>query len=71
MSAMELTNESEGIARLKLADRLFVLGGNPYFKRYANDFPASSDSTNIWMDTTLQLRVTRKPLRRPDRTEGH
>jgi adenine-specific DNA-methyltransferase len=28
----------EGMERLKGADRIFVLGGNPYFKRYAVDF---------------------------------
>src|SRR6266849_3092109 len=26
---------SEGMVRLKMANRIFILGGNPYFKRYA------------------------------------
>ena len=28
----------DGMARLKMANRIFVLGENPYFKRYAADF---------------------------------
>ena len=38
-----------GMERLKAADRIFVLGGNPYFKRYATDF-CFVPVENSWTD---------------------
>jgi adenine-specific DNA-methyltransferase len=40
---------AEGMARLKMADRIFVLGGNPYFKRYATDY-SLLPVENSWTD---------------------
>ncbi|MEO7798137.1 MAG: site-specific DNA-methyltransferase, partial [Opitutaceae bacterium] len=39
----------EGIERLKAAERIFVLGKDPYFKQYQNDFPLSQYE-NCWTD---------------------
>lgn len=38
-----------GIARLKRADRLFLLSGSPYYKRYFGDAPVSQFD-NTWTD---------------------
>jgi adenine-specific DNA-methyltransferase len=40
---------AEGMERLKVARRIFVLGGNPYFKRYATDF-SLIPIENSWTD---------------------
>ena len=39
----------EGIARLKKADRLFLLSNSPYYKRYYRDAPATQYD-NTWTD---------------------
>jgi len=38
-----------GMKKLLAANRIFVLGGNPYFKRYAEDFPLIQ-LENSWTD---------------------
>ncbi|NQV24425.1 MAG: site-specific DNA-methyltransferase, partial [Rhodopirellula sp.] len=40
---------ADGMDRLCLAERIFVLGGNPYFKRYARDFNVIPIE-NSWTD---------------------
>lgn len=42
------TNES-GMDRLKIADRLFLLSGSPYYKRYFGDAP-TTQFDNTWTD---------------------
>jgi adenine-specific DNA-methyltransferase len=39
----------QGMQRLKFAKRIFVLGKDPYFKQYQNDFPWSQFD-NCWTD---------------------
>jgi len=43
------SSNSEGMQRLVLADRLFVLGKDPYYKQYHRDFPYSQFE-NCWTD---------------------
>jgi adenine-specific DNA-methyltransferase len=40
---------AEGMEKLLLARRIFVLGSNPYFRRYASDFPLIQ-LENSWTD---------------------
>lgn len=43
------SSNPEGMARLAKADRLFVLGKDPYYKQYHRDFPLSQ-LENCWTD---------------------
>jgi adenine-specific DNA-methyltransferase len=42
-------NPHEGMGRVAKADRLFVLGRDPYYKQYHRDFPLSQIE-NVWTD---------------------
>jgi len=45
----------DGVARLMTKKRLFVLGKDPYFKHYQNDFPLSQFE-NSWADQPAALQ---------------
>ncbi|HIH2622725.1 TPA: site-specific DNA-methyltransferase [Burkholderia cenocepacia] len=43
------SSNSEGMARVAKANRLFILGKDPYYKQYHRDFPYSQYE-NVWTD---------------------